>query len=187
MLLKLSNYVFLFSLLLGFSFRAISYAQTEIEPAFPFLFFLSPVDLQHSGDGTNRLFVVEQRGMIRVFEKSQYVAEDKIFLDIRDRVNNAGFEEGLLGLAFHPDFENNGYFYVDYTAANPRRTVIARYSVSSSNPDSADENSEFIIMEFSQPFENHNAGQISFGFDGYLYISAGDGGFVETKKMVLLK
>jgi len=167
---------YLFPILICFFGVGQARAQVELEPAFPLLSFLSPVDLQHSGDGTNRLFVVEQRGMIRVFENSQYVAEDKIFLDIRDRVNNAGFEEGLLGLAFHPDYENNGYFYVDYTAANPRRTVIARYSVSLSNPDSADENSEFVIMEFSQPFENHNAGQISFGPDGYLYISAGDGG-----------
>ena len=166
----------LLSILICFFGVSQVHAQTEIEPAFSILSFLNPVDLQHSGDGTNRLFVVEQRGMIRVFENSQYVMEDNIFLDIRDRVNDAGFEEGLLGLTFHPDYENNGYFYVDYTAANPRRTVIARYSVSLSNPDSADENSEFIIMEISQPFENHNAGQISFGSDGFLYITAGDGG-----------
>jgi len=170
------KYLQLLSILICFIGIGQARAQVELEPAFPFLTFLNPLDLQHSGDGTNRLFVVEQRGMIHVFENSQYVTEHSIFLDIRDRVNDEGFEEGLLGLAFHPDYENNGYFFVDYTASNPMRTVISRYSVSVSNPDSADENSEFIIMEFSQPFENHNAGQISFGSDGYLYISAGDGG-----------
>ena len=166
----------LLTLLICISVIAQARAQSEIEPAFPLLNFLNPLDIQHSGDGTNRLYVAEQRGMVHVFENSQYVKEANIFLDIRDRVNDAGFEEGLLGLAFHPDYLNNGYFYIDYTASNPMRTVIARYSVSLSNPDSADENSEFIIMEIPQPFENHNGGQISFGSDGYLYISLGDGG-----------
>ncbi|MHB9029111.1 MAG: PQQ-dependent sugar dehydrogenase, partial [Candidatus Latescibacterota bacterium] len=97
-------------------------------------------------------------------------------LDITDRVDSHGNEMGLLGLAFHPDFESNGYFFVDYTAANPMRTVISRFTVSRSNPDSADPRSEFFILEIPQPFENHNGGQIVFGPDRYLYIALGDGG-----------
>ena len=151
-------------------------AQFELEQSFPGLTFTRPLDLQHARDGTNRLFVVQQRGAISVFENSPSVSDAKIFLDIQSRVRSVGDEEGLLGLAFHPDYEGNGYFFVDYTASNPRRTVIARYRVSSSNPDSADENSELVLLEFSQPFCNHNGGQISFGPDGYLYIATGDGG-----------
>ncbi len=151
-------------------------AQVELEVAFPDLNFTRPVDLQHPNDNSNRLFVVEQQGIIYAFENNREANIKNVFLDIRDRVNDSGNEEGLLGLAFHPDYQNNGYFYVDYTAANPRRTVIARYQVSSSNPDSAVKNSEFIILEVNQPYSNHNAGQIVFGPDGYLYITLGDGG-----------
>jgi hypothetical protein len=83
---------------------------------------------------------------------------------------------GLLGLAFHPNFPSNGYFFVNYTAPGPRRTVISRFTVSSTNPDSADISSEVIILEVDQPYDNHNGGQIAFGPDGYLYIALGDGG-----------
>ena len=83
---------------------------------------------------------------------------------------------GLLGLTFDPDFKNNGYFYINYTAPSQLRTVIARYTVSKSNPDQADPASLFIILEVLQPFENHNAGQLAFGSDGYLYFGIGDGG-----------
>jgi glucose/arabinose dehydrogenase len=147
-----------------------------LEPAFPSLDFTRPVDLQHPGDGTNRLFVVEQAGVIHVFENQSDVGDTGVFLDIQDRVNDEGNEEGLLGLAFHPEFETNGYFYVDYTAANPRRTVIARYRVDSANPDQADPQSETVLLEVPQPYSNHNGGQIAFGPDGFLYISLGDGG-----------
>ncbi len=84
---------------------------------------------------------------------------------------------GLLGLAFHPNYENNGYFYVNYTKASPvRRTLIVRFKVSSTNPDSADRSSSKILMEIVQPYSNHNGGQLAFGPDGYLYIALGDGG-----------
>ena len=83
----------------------------------------------------------------------------------------------LLGLAFHPDYESNGYFYVNYTKSLPyRRTLIVRFKVSSTNPDSADRSSSKILMEIVQPYSNHNGGQLSFGPDGYLYIALGDGG-----------
>ena len=84
---------------------------------------------------------------------------------------------GLLGLTFHPDYENNGYFYVNYTVSNPRKTRISRFQVSSENPDSADKNTEVILLTFNQPFSNHNGGWIGFGpDDGFLYIGTGDGG-----------
>lgn len=144
--------------------------------AFPNLSFPRPVDLQHAGDNTNRIFVVEQAGVISVFQNNPTVASKKTFLDITAKVNDSGNEEGLLGLAFHPNYESNGYFYVNYTAANPSRTVISRFTVSSGNPDVADATSEHIILEFDQPYSNHNGGQISFGPDGFLYIATGDGG-----------
>lgn len=152
-------------------------AQYTSQDAFPNLPNVSaPVDLRNAGDCTNRLFVVEQAGRIRVFENRTNVTSFKTFLDITDRVLSGG-ELGLLGLDFHPDYKNNGYFYVNYTADNPRRTIISRFQVSSSNPDSADKNTELQLMVFSQPFTNHNGGWVGFGpNDGYLYIATGDGG-----------
>src|SRR5688572_18737038 len=129
--------------------------------AFPNLSFTRPVDLQHAGDNSNRIFVVEQPGVISVFPNSASVDTKKTFLDITTRVNDSGNEEGLLGLAFHPNYETNGYFYVNYTAANPRRTVISRFTVSSANADVADAASEHIILEYDQPYSNHNGGQVS--------------------------
>ncbi len=147
----------------------------DIEEAFPNLQFFNPVGIYHSGDSTNRLFVVAQEGEIYVFENSEGVATAKVFLDIKDRVLFGG-EQGLLGLAFHPDFADNGFFFVDYTAENPRRTVIARFAVSQVNPDQAEKDSGRVILEVPQPFSNHNGGQIAFGLDGYLYVALGDGG-----------
>jgi len=153
---------------------AVAQSNMPTEPAFPNLSFINPVDLQHAGDGSNRIFVVEQRGVILVFENRPDVENGAVFLDIRDRVNSGG-EEGLLGLAFHPDYRNNGFFYVNYTAASPRRTVVSRFTASP-DPDIADAANEKIILTFEQPFSNHNGGQIAFGPDGYLYIATGDGG-----------
>jgi glucose/arabinose dehydrogenase len=150
--------------------------QYDVEMAFPNLTFTRPVDLQPPGDGSTRLFVVEQSGRIIVFVDSAQVTNSNVFLDIQNRVNDTGNEEGLLGLAFHPDYKNNGYFYVNYTANPSRRTVIARYQVNPTSPTQADDNSELILLEFSQPYENHNGGQLAFGPDGYLYIATGDGG-----------
>ena len=155
-------------------------AQTQLEVAFPSLSFQRPVDLQPPGDGSNRLFVVEQAGRIQVFENNSSVNSPKTFLDIRDRVrsvfNGGGNEMGLLGLAFHPNYASTGYFYVNYTADNPRRTVISRFSVQPGEPNAADPNSELVVLEFNQPYSNHNGGQLTFGPDGYLYIGTGDGG-----------
>lgn len=148
----------------------------SLVPAFPHLSFTRPVDFQFAPDGSNRIYVVEQQGIIYSFENTSAVKEKIKFLDITDRVNDTGNEEGLLGLAFHPDFANNGYFFLDYTAANPRRTVIARYNIDKQNPSQALSSSEEIFLEIPQPFSNHNGGQIAFGPDGYLYIAMGDGG-----------
>ncbi|MEJ5263166.1 MAG: PQQ-dependent sugar dehydrogenase [Ignavibacterium sp.] len=150
-------------------------AQYNFQEAFPNLTFSNPLYLDHAGDGSNRIFVVEQAGRIKVFPNNSSVTTTKLFLDITDRVTSGG-ETGLLGLAFHPNYENNGYFYVNYTAPNPLRTVVSRFQVSPTNPDSADKNTEQILLTFNQPYSNHNGGCIAFGPDGYLYIATGDGG-----------
>lgn len=149
-----------------------SYQTTE---AFPNLDFTRPVDLQHAGDDSNRLFVVEQRGVISVFQNDPSTEDKTVFLDIEARVDDRGNEEGLLGLAFHPDFETNGYFYVNYTTPDSK-TYISRFQAASGNPDQADPESEMVILEYNQPYGNHNGGQVTFGPDGYLYIAVGDGG-----------
>ena len=143
--------------------------------AFPKLTFDDPVEFTHADDGTNRLFVVEQKGVIIVFENNAATQTASVFLDIDARVSSGG-EMGLLGLAFHPDFEKNGYFYVNYTRNDPRRqTVISRFSMAK-NATVADPNSETILFTFDQPYSNHNGGKIAFGADGFLYIATGDGG-----------
>ncbi len=149
--------------------------QLVIMPAFPNLSFEYPVDIQFPDDNTNRLFVLSQPGVIYVFENRSDVASKKVFLDISSKVLYGG-EQGLLGLAFHPYYKTNGYFYIDYTTDNPRRTIVSRFRVSADDPDKAEPSSETILLEVPQPYSNHNGGQIVFGGDGYLYISFGDGG-----------
>ena len=109
----------------------------SIENAFPNLSFTDPVGIYHADDGSGRLFVIEQPGTIKVFDNDLDTDQVDIFMDITSLVDQDGgyTEEGLLGLAFHPDFTENGYFYVNYTEHNPRRNVIARYSVSNDNPN----------------------------------------------------
>jgi glucose/arabinose dehydrogenase len=144
--------------------------------AFPALSFHRPVDLQHANDNSGRLFVVEQAGLISVFQNDKTVKSKKTFLDIQNKVDDRGNEEGLLGLAFHPDYKINGFFFVNYTASNPERTVISRFKVLATNANQADPSSELVILTFEQPYSNHNGGQVSFGPDGYLYVGVGDGG-----------
>jgi glucose/arabinose dehydrogenase len=144
------------------------------QTAFPNLTFNQPDGIVNDNN-SNRLFVTEQGGVIWMFDNSQNTNVKTAFLDISDRVVSGG-EQGLLGLAFHPDFKQNGYFYVDYTAPNPLRTVIARYKVLANNANMADKGSEQILLTVNQPFTNHNGGQLAFGPDGYLYIGLGDGG-----------
>jgi glucose/arabinose dehydrogenase len=134
--------------------------------------FTHPVTIANAGD--SRLFIVEQPGDIRIIDSAGNI-KPLLFLDISDRVISAGGEQGLLGLAFHPQYSTNGYFYVDYTGAGDS-THISRFSVSPSNPDSAIAGSEMKLMTIYQPYTNHNGGNLIFGPDGYLYIGMGDGG-----------
>lgn len=131
-----------------------------------------PLYLTHAGDNSGRLFVVEQAGRILLVKEGQ--VSPSPFLDIVSIVGSDGNEQGLLGLAFHPDYAQNGFFFVDYTDKQGD-TVIARYNVSG-NPDEADSNSAKVLLTIDQPYGNHNGGQVAFGPDGYLYIGMGDGG-----------
>ena len=148
----------------------------KVERAFPNLAFEQLTNLEQPDDGQDHVFVTEQAGRIRVFADDQGATEAAVFLDITDRVSQAFYEEGLLGLAFDPDYKNNGFFYVYYSASGPRRSVVSRFSVSERDPEVADPDSESVRLEIPQPHGNHNGGQLAFGPEGYLYIGVGDGG-----------
>ena len=147
--------------------------------------FSRPVEIANAGDGSGRVFVVEKAGRIQVVEDGERLGEP--FLDIRSLVQDSSNEQGLLGLAFHPDYAQNGEFYVNYTArrsiscAIPMRgnaeTVVARYKVSQEDPNKADPGSASDVLRFCQPYNNHNGGDLAFGPDGQLYVATGDGGF----------
>ena len=132
--------------------------------------FAKPLYLTHAHD--QRLFVVQQAGQIMIIEGG--VTRPTPFLDIKTRVGSNGNEQGLLSVAFHPNYQKNGLFYVNYTNLEGS-TTIARYHVSA-DPNVADEISEQILLTIPQPYSNHNGGHILFGPDGYLYIGMGDGG-----------
>jgi glucose/arabinose dehydrogenase len=132
----------------------------------------NPIAITHAGDGSDRIFITLQGGQIMIYDGAQLLS--KPFLDITSQVITSGGEQGLLSAAFHPNYTNNGFFFVNYTDTNSE-TVIARYSVSS-DPDVADPNSAFILLRIAQPFGNHNGGQLQFGLNGLLYIGMGDGG-----------
>jgi glucose/arabinose dehydrogenase len=136
-----------------------------------------PVNINAPPGDRSRLFVVEKPGRIRIvtIQNGVYTLLATPFLDIDPLVGSSGNEQGLLSLAFHPDYASNGYFYVDYTD-NSGNTVVARYRVSTGNPNVADPASASIVLTQNQPYSNHNGGQLQFGPDGYLYIAFGDGG-----------
>ena len=135
----------------------------------------SPVGMESPRDGSGRLFVLEQAGRIRIIRNAAVLATP--FLDITAKVASGG-ELGLLGLTFHPAFTSNRKFYVDYTRplGSQWETVVAEYLASATNPDQADPASERVLLTVTQPFANHNGGQLGFGPDGLLYIALGDGG-----------
>jgi glucose/arabinose dehydrogenase len=136
--------------------------------------FTLPVDISNTGvAGDERLFIVEKGGTIQIIDASG-VVNPTPFLNIDGRVRSGGSEQGLLGLAFHPSYDQNGYFFVNYTN-NDGDTYISRFSVTA-DENIADPNSELIILAVSQPYSNHNAGDLVFGPDDYLYIPLGDGG-----------
>jgi glucose/arabinose dehydrogenase len=132
---------------------------------------VTPVCISTAGD--NRLFSVDQHGMIVIIDAAGNV-NPVPFLDIRSKVTYGG-ERGLLGLAFHPNYKTNGFFYVNYVGAGDS-THISRFTVSNSDPAKADPSSEYKLLTLYQPYTNHNGGDLCFGPDGYLYIGLGDGG-----------
>lgn len=136
--------------------------------------FERPVLVTHAGDGSGRLFVAEQAGRIWLIKDG--AVQRQPFLDLTDRVSRNANERGLLGLAFHPLYSENGYLFVNYSARGSDNHTVSRFSVSAEDPDRADRNSEEILISLPDPFGNHNGGQVAFGPDGYLYIGFGDGG-----------
>lgn len=131
------------------------------------------VDIQNAGDGTGRLFIVQKPGSILILQNNQLISQP--FLDIVSEVKSRGVEQGLLGLAFHPHYAQNGIFFVDYIDLNGN-SVVARFHTSTDDPNRADLASEVDIFHINQPYANHNGGGLAFGPDGYLYIGSGDGG-----------
>jgi len=169
--------VALLLLVLLFPFQPSASFQTDVEAAQiqlePVASGLSnPVFVTDPHDGTNRLFIVEQDGRLKVLQPGSATAQ--VFLDLSSKVLFGG-ERGLLGLAFHPNFQNNRRFFVDYTRQPDGATIIAEYRVSQANPNVADA-TETVLLMIPQPFSNHNGGMVTFGPDGFLYIGMGDGG-----------
>ncbi|MBL8180927.1 MAG: PQQ-dependent sugar dehydrogenase [Blastocatellia bacterium] len=158
----------------------VSTAIAQVSPApltiraVPYLTgFSLPVHITSSKDGTKRLFVVQQRGLIRVINRTTLGVSD--FINLSDRVSTSGSERGLLGLAFHPQFATNSYFFVNYTRNSDGATIVSRFTAINGNTV-GDPTSEVILLTIAQPFSNHNGGMIAFGPDGNLYIGMGDGG-----------
>jgi glucose/arabinose dehydrogenase len=140
---------------------------------------LRPIVLTHAGDGSNRVFVATQHGVIHVFPNDQSATQTRVFLDIHERVfyNDNENEQGFLGLAFHPRYRENGEFFVFYTVKKPRLTnVVSRFRVRKDDPNQANPASEEELLRITHPFWNHDGGTICFGPDGYLYVALGDGG-----------
>jgi glucose/arabinose dehydrogenase len=147
--------------------------------AYPELRVVRPTVFTTAGDGTDRVFITTQQGIVNVMPNDQKVTETAPFLEIEDRVmyKDKENEEGLLGLAFHPKYKENGQFFIYYTTKDaPHTSVISRFRVSKDNPNVADPKSEEELMRIPQPYWNHNGGNMLFGPDGYLYIALGDGG-----------
>jgi len=159
------------------AFPVVAAAATPLTTELVASGLVSPVFVTHAPGDTDRVFIVEQPGRIRILDISGGAPVlGATFLDIGTTVDDTANEQGLLGLAFHPNYASNGYFYVNYTIASDD-TRISRFSVSGGDPDDADESSELILMTISQPQTNHNGGWLGFSpNDGYLYIAMGDGG-----------
>jgi uncharacterized repeat protein (TIGR03806 family) len=146
--------------------------------AFPNLQFTGPVALVHAGDGSNRLFVAERGGVIKVFANSRDTTQATTLLDLTARVDSEGGEAGFLSLAFDPAFRTNRTFYVSYATKDttPRKVRLARYRVSSTNPSAIEANSERVLLEIDHENAYHFGGWLGFGPDGLLYMTHGDGG-----------
>ncbi|MGD9933310.1 MAG: sorbosone dehydrogenase family protein [Dehalococcoidia bacterium] len=133
-----------------------------------------PVAVANAGDGSGRLFVIEKEGLVRVVKGGALVAEP--FLDVRDLVTDSGNEQGLLGIAFHPDYARNGRFFIAFTAAGSNANSLAEFRAGNPAGDRADRDSGRVLLAIPDTRSNHNGGMVAFGPDGYLYLSTGDGG-----------
>lgn len=150
--------------------------KVELRPLWPNAAIQRPLVLCEAPDGSHRKFVVEQRGRILILPEDSNSTNTMTFLDVSDRKLYASNEEGLLGLAFHPQFQSNGKFYIYTSPQNPRRTVLTEFQVSKTDRNKADMGTERILFEQPQPYSNHKGGCTIFGPDGFLYVSLGDGG-----------
>lgn len=151
----------------------------SVTRAFENLIFDRPIVVTHANDGSNRVFVAEQEGLVKAFPNDPDVEEATVFLDIdkRCRYKDNNNEEGFLGFAFHPRFKDNGQVFAYYTTASEEHTsFLSRFTLSKTDSNKVDADSEEVLMKIPQPFWNHNGGTIAFGHDGYLYIALGDGG-----------
>ena len=149
-------------------FKPLTY---EVVRAYPNLSFEQPLFLTHQND---MIYVVEKTGKIKFFTNDPTVSETNVFIDLGKRIDSRANEKGLLGFAFHPNYAENGQFFVYYT--NTTGSVIARYTRDTVNPEVGNFDSEEILLTYAQPYDNHNGGHIEFGPDGFLYIASGDGG-----------
>jgi len=165
---------------LAFAFAVFASAaalpKMELKPLWPNVAIQRPIWFCEAPDGSRRKFVVEQRGRILILPEAPDGTNAAVFLDISDRKPFASNEEGLLGLAFHPQFKSNGRFYVYYSVQNPRLTVLSEFTASKDDRDQADVASERILFKQRQPYPNHKGGCVVFGPDKFLYVSLGDGG-----------
>jgi glucose/arabinose dehydrogenase len=164
-----------FTCICVFFFSAVEFAHSQ--PSLSLSLFSAgyngPLDITHCGD--SRLFIVQRNGFIYICD-SNGVKNPVPFLNISNKVETSGGEQGLLGLCFHPDYANNGFFYVGYTAISSGENRVSRFSRDAVNPDRADSLSEQILLSVTDPYSNHNGGCVKFGHDGFLYFGTGDGG-----------
>jgi glucose/arabinose dehydrogenase len=151
----------------------------KLTPAWTQLTVDKPISVVSPPDESKRLFLVQQRGLIHILPKDESSSTAKVFLDFTQKgmeAKNGMFEEGLLGLAFHPEFNTNRKFYISYSAQDPKRSVYSEMQVSKADPDKADLSTERVLLEVELPYWNHHCGNLAFGPDGMLYIPMGDGG-----------
>ncbi len=168
----------LIAFLTCFSFTALTHAdpvKVKLTPVFTQLKLTKPLLLLAPPDGSDRIFIIEQPGRVLWWENKPDVTEYHVALDIRAKVGSKGWEEGLLGIAFHPRFKDNGQVFLHYTQAPGKKNILSRFTFDSERK-TIDPKSEQVILTLDQPFDNHNGGMIAFGPDGCLYISFGDGG-----------